>query len=95
MYISMLITIFLMYSHFKCKVNFFITSISVEIHAMYYFYALQNKDGGFLVRDSSKAGKYTVSVFSRVGGWVFGALTESSGNEQSTAKKQNMQLKQH
>ncbi|XP_023650785.1 tyrosine-protein kinase BTK isoform X2 [Paramormyrops kingsleyae] len=28
----------------------------------------ENKDGGFLVRDSSKAGKYTVSVFSKGGG---------------------------
>ncbi|TNN71281.1 Tyrosine-protein kinase BTK [Liparis tanakae] len=28
----------------------------------------ENKDGGFLVRDSSKAGKYTVSLFSKGGG---------------------------
>ncbi|XP_074505409.1 tyrosine-protein kinase BTK isoform X1 [Sebastes fasciatus] len=28
----------------------------------------ENKDGGFLVRDSSKAGKYTVSLFSKTGG---------------------------
>lgn len=30
----------------------------------------QNKDGGFLVRDSSRSGKYTVSLFSKVVGWV-------------------------
>lgn len=30
----------------------------------------QNKDGGFLVRDSSKAGKYTVSLFAKSGAWV-------------------------
>lgn len=34
----------------------------------------QNKDGGFLVRDSSKAGKYTVSLFSKGGGWVCGSV---------------------
>lgn len=28
----------------------------------------ENKDGGFLVRDSSKAGKYTVSLLTKVGG---------------------------
>ncbi|KAG9349088.1 hypothetical protein JZ751_029408 [Albula glossodonta] len=28
----------------------------------------ENKDGGFLVRDSSKAGKYTVSLFTKGGG---------------------------
>uniref|UniRef100_A0AAQ4R786 Tyrosine-protein kinase n=1 Tax=Gasterosteus aculeatus aculeatus TaxID=481459 RepID=A0AAQ4R786_GASAC len=28
----------------------------------------ENKDGGFLIRDSSKAGKYTVSLFSKGGG---------------------------
>lgn len=28
----------------------------------------QNKDGGFLVRDSSKAGKYTVSLLTKGGG---------------------------
>uniref|UniRef100_A0AAQ4QYI0 Tyrosine-protein kinase n=1 Tax=Gasterosteus aculeatus aculeatus TaxID=481459 RepID=A0AAQ4QYI0_GASAC len=28
----------------------------------------KNKDGGFLIRDSSKAGKYTVSLFSKGGG---------------------------
>ncbi|KAG7279324.1 hypothetical protein CRUP_019020 [Coryphaenoides rupestris] len=28
----------------------------------------QNKDGGFLVRDSSKVGKYTVSLFSKISG---------------------------
>lgn len=30
----------------------------------------QNKDGGFLVRDSSKAGKYTVSLLTKIGGYV-------------------------
>lgn len=48
-------------------------------HASTYFHlklyiiiwiVFQNKDGGFLVRDSSKTGKYTVSLFSRGGGWV-------------------------
>ncbi|XP_061106081.1 tyrosine-protein kinase BTK-like isoform X2 [Conger conger] len=34
---------------------------------------LENKDGGFLVRDSSKAGKYTVSVFTRIGGETVGS----------------------
>ncbi|KAM7389184.1 hypothetical protein PAMP_023177 [Pampus punctatissimus] len=33
----------------------------------------ENKDGGFLVRDSSKAGKYTVSLFSRSGGETGGS----------------------
>uniref|UniRef100_A0A8C2XHC0 Tyrosine-protein kinase n=1 Tax=Cyclopterus lumpus TaxID=8103 RepID=A0A8C2XHC0_CYCLU len=33
----------------------------------------QNKDGGFLVRDSSKAGKYTVSLFSKGGGETSGS----------------------
>ncbi|XP_059202132.1 tyrosine-protein kinase BTK [Centropristis striata] len=32
----------------------------------------ENKDGGFLVRDSSKAGKYTVSLFSKGGGETSG-----------------------
>lgn len=32
--------------------------------------APQNKDGGFLVRDSSKPGKYTVSLFTKSGGSV-------------------------
>ncbi|XP_030620766.1 tyrosine-protein kinase BTK isoform X3 [Chanos chanos] len=32
----------------------------------------ENKDGGFLVRDSSKAGKYTVSVFTKGGGETTG-----------------------
>ncbi|XP_028815805.1 tyrosine-protein kinase BTK [Denticeps clupeoides] len=32
----------------------------------------ENKDGGFLVRDSSKAGKYTVSVFTKAGGEIAG-----------------------
>uniref|UniRef100_A0A6Q2X9C9 Tyrosine-protein kinase n=1 Tax=Esox lucius TaxID=8010 RepID=A0A6Q2X9C9_ESOLU len=30
-------------------------------------YVVENKDGGFLVRDSSKVGKYTVSVFTKAG----------------------------
>ncbi|XP_072292186.1 tyrosine-protein kinase BTK [Eucyclogobius newberryi] len=33
----------------------------------------ENKDGGFLVRDSSKAGKYTVSLFSNGGGELIGS----------------------
>ncbi|KAG7484220.1 hypothetical protein MATL_G00047030 [Megalops atlanticus] len=33
----------------------------------------ENKDGGFLVRDSSKAGKYTVSVFTKSGGDTTGS----------------------
>uniref|UniRef100_A0A8D3BY44 Tyrosine-protein kinase n=1 Tax=Scophthalmus maximus TaxID=52904 RepID=A0A8D3BY44_SCOMX len=33
----------------------------------------ENKDGGFLVRDSSKAGKYTVSLFSKGGGETSGS----------------------
>uniref|UniRef100_A0A3Q3MP26 Tyrosine-protein kinase n=1 Tax=Mastacembelus armatus TaxID=205130 RepID=A0A3Q3MP26_9TELE len=33
----------------------------------------ENKDGGFLVRDSSKAGKYTVSLFSKGGGETGGS----------------------
>ncbi|KAM3866895.1 tyrosine-protein kinase BTK [Diretmus argenteus] len=33
----------------------------------------ENKDGGFLIRDSSKAGKYTVSLFSRGGGEAAGS----------------------
>ncbi|KAJ0002821.1 hypothetical protein NQD34_007970 [Periophthalmus magnuspinnatus] len=33
----------------------------------------ENKDGGFLVRDSSKAGKYTVSLFSKSGGEIIGS----------------------
>lgn len=33
----------------------------------------ENKDGGFLVRDSSKAGKYTVSLFSKGGGEAGGS----------------------
>ncbi|KAK7922021.1 hypothetical protein WMY93_008923 [Mugilogobius chulae] len=33
----------------------------------------ENKDGGFLVRDSSKAGKYTVSLFSKSGGETNGS----------------------
>ncbi|KAL4631630.1 tyrosine-protein kinase BTK [Arapaima gigas] len=33
----------------------------------------ENKDGGFLVRDSSKAGKYTVSLFTKAGGDVTGS----------------------
>ncbi|XP_034453031.1 tyrosine-protein kinase BTK isoform X2 [Hippoglossus hippoglossus] len=33
----------------------------------------ENKDGGFLVRDSSKVGKYTVSLFSKGGGETGGS----------------------
>ncbi|KAM6924229.1 tyrosine-protein kinase BTK [Xenentodon cancila] len=33
----------------------------------------ENKDGGFLVRDSSKAGKYTVSLLTKVGGETGGS----------------------
>ncbi|XP_032383749.1 tyrosine-protein kinase BTK [Etheostoma spectabile] len=33
----------------------------------------ENKDGGFLIRDSSKAGKYTVSLFSKGGGETGGS----------------------
>ncbi|XP_036403964.1 tyrosine-protein kinase BTK [Megalops cyprinoides] len=33
----------------------------------------ENKDGGFLVRDSSKAGKYTVSLFTKSGGDTAGS----------------------
>uniref|UniRef100_A0A8C6TM03 Tyrosine-protein kinase n=1 Tax=Neogobius melanostomus TaxID=47308 RepID=A0A8C6TM03_9GOBI len=33
----------------------------------------ENKDGGFLVRDSSKAGKYTVSLFTKGGGDTIGS----------------------
>ncbi|KAG7517791.1 tyrosine-protein kinase BTK [Solea senegalensis] len=33
----------------------------------------ENKDGGFLIRDSSKAGKYTVSLFSKGGGETSGS----------------------
>ncbi|XP_056129209.1 tyrosine-protein kinase BTK [Lampris incognitus] len=33
----------------------------------------ENKDGGFLVRDSSKVGKYTVSLFSKGGGEIAGS----------------------
>ncbi|XP_035287514.1 tyrosine-protein kinase BTK-like [Anguilla anguilla] len=33
----------------------------------------ENKDGGFLVRDSSKAGKYTVSVYTKLGGETVGS----------------------
>ncbi|XP_053180100.1 tyrosine-protein kinase BTK [Scomber japonicus] len=33
----------------------------------------ENKDGGFLVRDSSKAGKYTVSLFTKGGGETGGS----------------------
>ncbi|XP_063350537.1 tyrosine-protein kinase BTK isoform X1 [Pelmatolapia mariae] len=33
----------------------------------------ENKDGGFLVRDSSKAGKYTVSLLTRGGGEAVGS----------------------
>ncbi|KAJ3587408.1 hypothetical protein NHX12_011005 [Muraenolepis orangiensis] len=32
----------------------------------------ENKDGGFLVRDSSKVGKYTVSVFTKISGETAG-----------------------
>ncbi|MFT7802187.1 tyrosine-protein kinase BTK-like [Arapaima gigas] len=35
--------------------------------------SLQNKDGGFLVRDSSKAGKYTVSLFTKSAGDATGS----------------------
>lgn len=34
------------------------------------FPSFQGKEGGFIVRDSSKAGKYTVSVFAKSTGWV-------------------------
>lgn len=34
------------------------------------FSLFQGKEGGFIVRDSSKAGKYTVSVFAKSTGWV-------------------------
>uniref|UniRef100_A0A7N5ZYP9 Tyrosine-protein kinase n=1 Tax=Anabas testudineus TaxID=64144 RepID=A0A7N5ZYP9_ANATE len=37
------------------------------------FVHLNNKDGGFLVRDSSKAGKYTVSLFTKGGGETGGS----------------------
>lgn len=37
---------------------------------MFVCVAPQNKDGGFLVRDSSKPGKYTVSLFTKSGGSV-------------------------
>ncbi|XP_041847055.1 tyrosine-protein kinase BTK [Melanotaenia boesemani] len=33
----------------------------------------ENKDGGFLIRDSSKAGKYTVSLFTKAGGETGGS----------------------
>ncbi|XP_078116383.1 tyrosine-protein kinase BTK [Sander vitreus] len=33
----------------------------------------ENKDGGFLIRDSSKAGKYTVSLFTKGGGETSGS----------------------
>ncbi|CAL8263726.1 unnamed protein product [Lota lota] len=33
----------------------------------------ENKDGGFVVRDSSKAGKYTVSLFSKISGETAGS----------------------
>ncbi|KAJ8385700.1 hypothetical protein AAFF_G00183000 [Aldrovandia affinis] len=33
----------------------------------------ENKDGGYLVRNSSKAGKYTVTVFTKVGGDTVGS----------------------
>ncbi|KAJ8266517.1 hypothetical protein GJAV_G00131350 [Gymnothorax javanicus] len=33
----------------------------------------ENKDGGFLVRDSSKAGRYTVSVYTKLGGETVGS----------------------
>uniref|UniRef100_A0A8C9Z7F6 Tyrosine-protein kinase n=1 Tax=Sander lucioperca TaxID=283035 RepID=A0A8C9Z7F6_SANLU len=33
----------------------------------------ENKDGGFLIRDSSKAGKYTVSLFTKGGGETNGS----------------------
>lgn len=35
-----------------------------------FFLLFQGKEGGFIVRDSSKAGKYTVSVFAKSTGWV-------------------------
>lgn len=34
------------------------------------FLLFQGKEGGFIVRDSSKAGKYTVSVYTKSTGWV-------------------------
>nr|XP_046262395.1 tyrosine-protein kinase BTK isoform X2 [Scatophagus argus] len=54
----------------------------------------ENKDGGFLVRDSSKAGKYTVSLFSKVGGETGGScrhynICTSSQGQFYLAEKHN------
>lgn len=42
-------------------------------------FLFQGKEGGFIVRDSSKAGKYTVSVFAKSTGWVL--LFKGLGNK--------------
>uniref|UniRef100_A0A8C9WKZ8 Tyrosine-protein kinase n=1 Tax=Scleropages formosus TaxID=113540 RepID=A0A8C9WKZ8_SCLFO len=42
-------------------------------NGQFLFLSSQNKDGGFLVRDSSKAGKYTVSLFTKGLGDTMGA----------------------
>ncbi|KAM3612963.1 uncharacterized protein V6R79_017989 [Siganus canaliculatus] len=54
----------------------------------------ENKDGGFLVRDSSKAGKYTVSLFSKGGGETSGScrhynICTSAQNQFYLAEKHN------
>ncbi|CAL9707189.1 unnamed protein product [Knipowitschia caucasica] len=54
----------------------------------------ENKDGGFLVRDSSKAGKYTVSLFSKGGGETQGSckhynICTSSQGQFYLAEKHN------
>uniref|UniRef100_A0A8C4EXX4 Tyrosine-protein kinase n=1 Tax=Dicentrarchus labrax TaxID=13489 RepID=A0A8C4EXX4_DICLA len=49
----------------------------------------ENKDGGFLVRDSSKAGKYTVSLFSKGGGCRHYNICTSPQGQFYLAEKHN------
>ncbi|XP_068182109.1 tyrosine-protein kinase BTK isoform X2 [Antennarius striatus] len=54
----------------------------------------ENKDGGFMVRDSSKTGKYTVSLFTKSGGEPGGScrhynICTSSQNQFYLAEKHN------
>uniref|UniRef100_A0A8C9WLZ7 Tyrosine-protein kinase n=1 Tax=Scleropages formosus TaxID=113540 RepID=A0A8C9WLZ7_SCLFO len=47
--------------------------LQIHMKRQFLFLSSQNKDGGFLVRDSSKAGKYTVSLFTKGLGDTMGA----------------------
>uniref|UniRef100_A0A7N8XZP9 Tyrosine-protein kinase n=1 Tax=Mastacembelus armatus TaxID=205130 RepID=A0A7N8XZP9_9TELE len=62
--------------HYYCPKLLFLCSKMNTLESFYQAEMLlktENKDGGFLVRDSSKAGKYTVSLFSKGGGETGGS----------------------